>query len=295
MRTNAAPFPMAPSDAVQFTVPWQIHTSDGPTPLTDDVAAWDYLATIALSAVVHVDADAVRHVCHLGGGSQLRIVVTASSSTTKMRGPVAVVPVTTGPAPLDVRLVGHELGGRLSLDTLLVAATIEGTDALSPRAPGSILWRHRKASWLEGESARFPTAVADLGAGPFFTPNALWYVDVRAADLDSAALGSVRLVLNERHAAVARVLAGDASAEALATLSVLRWDVARQLILAALENEEFIERGGMFEEETIGSMLAGVLALHWPGESPRALRQLRRTEPGRFNRELQDRAGLLGD
>ncbi len=295
MRTSAAPFPMAPLDAVRFTVPWQLHTPEGPTGLTEDVPAWDYLASLALSAVLEVDADAVSEGCHLGENSRLRVVVTAASSATKMRGPVAVLDVPAGPMAIDVRMLGHELGGRLALDTLLVAAAVERTDALSPRASGSILWRHRKTTWLEGESARFPTELADLGAAPYFTPGALWYVDVRADDLDTAALGSVRLVLNEGHPAVERLLAGDASAETNATISTLRWDVARQLILNALDSDEFVERDGSFEDETLGAMLAGVLTLHWPGESLRALRQLRITEPARFERELQDRAGLLRD
>lgn len=295
MRTSAAPFPVAPLDAVRFTVPWQLHTPGGPMALTDDVSAWDYLATLELSAVIEIDADAVREGCHMGESSQLRVVVTAASSTTKMRGPVANLAVAAGPMPIDLHLLGHELGGRLALDTLVVAAHVERTDALSPRATGSILWRHRKTTWLEGESARFPTEVADLGASPYLTPGALWYVDVRTDDLEAAALGSVRLVLNETHPAVARVLAGDESPAANATLSALRWDVARQLILNALDSDEFVERGLVFEEETLGAMLAGILTLHWPGESPRALRQLRRTEPARFERELQDRAGLLRD
>ena len=295
MRTSAAPFPMAPFEAVRFNVPWQMHTTGGPAPLDDDVPAWDYLASLDLSAVLEVDIDAVYTSCHLGENSQLRVIVTAASSTTKMRGPVASIPVAAGPMPIDLRVVGHELGGRLALDTLLVAAHVDRIDVLSPRAAGSILWRHRKTAWLEGESARFPTEVADLGAAPYFTPGALWYVDVRTDDLDSAALGSVRLVLNESHAAVARTLAGDVSPETNATLSALKWDVARQLILSALDSDEFVERGGVFEDETLGAMLAGVLTLHWPGESPLALRQLRRTEPARFERELQDRAGLLRD
>jgi hypothetical protein len=286
---------MAPPDAVRFTVPWQRHAPEGPVPLTDDIPAWDYLASLPLAAVVEVNSDAVREACHLGAGSELRLIVTAASSTTKMRGPVAVLPVMAGPMAVDVRLTGHELGGRLSLETLLVVAAVDRTDALSPRAAGSIVWRHRRTSWLEGESARFPTEVADLGSAPFFTPRALWYVEIEADDLDSAALGGVRLVLNEAHPAVERVLAGDASAEATATLSMLRWDVARQLVFAALDNDELIERGGEFEDETLGAMLAGVLSTHWPGESPRSLRQLRHTEPGRFERELQDRVGLLGD
>jgi hypothetical protein len=292
---SAAPFPVAPPNAVRFSVPWQLHTPSGPTALADEVAAWDYLAELALSAVLEVDANAVRAACHLGEASELRVVVTATSSTTKMRGPVALAPVVPGPIPLDVRMLGHELGGRLALDTLVVACDVQRTDALSPRAKGSILWRDRRTTWLEGESARFPTEVADLGGAPFFTPGALWYLDVRSDDLDASALGGVRLVLNENHPTMARVLAGDASPEANATLSALRWDVARQLVDAALDSNEFVERGGVFEEETLGSMLSAVLALHWPGESPRALRQLRRTEPARFERELQDRAGLLRD
>lgn len=295
MRTNAAPFPLAPADAARFSIAWQLHTPAGPVALADDVPSWDYLATIDLSAVLEVDSDAVREACHLGQKSKLRVVVIAASSTTKMRGPVANIPVVAGQMPIDLHVLGHELGGRLTLDTLLVAAEVERTDSLSPRAAGSILWRHRTTTWLEGESARFPTEVASLAESPYFAPGALWYVDVRSDDLEAAALGSVRLVLNESHPAVGRLLAGDESPETNTTLSVLRWDVARQLILTALDSDEFVERDGLFEEDTLGALLGGILALHWPGESPRAVRQLRRTEPARFERELQDRAGLLRD
>jgi hypothetical protein len=295
MRTSAAPFASAATESVRFKVPWQLHTLSGPTPLLDEVPAWDYQTTIALSAVLEVDADAVRETCHLGASSKLCIIVSAASSTTKMRGPVAVAPVSAGPVDVDIQLRGHELGGRLILDTMLLAAAIERTDALSPHAAGSILWRQRKTSWLEGESARFPTEVANLAAPPFFAPKALWFVDVRTDDLDSAALGAVRLILNENHQAIARLLAGDTSPETRATLSTLRWDVSRQLILAALDCDDFVECDGHFDDETLGQMLAGILTLYWPGESPRVLRQLRRTDPARFERELQDRAGLLDD
>lgn len=293
MRASSAPFPIAPENAVHFLVPWQLRMPSGPTPLTDEVAAWDYQATLALSAVVQVDTDTVKEICHVGEGSRLRILVVASSSTTKIRGLVASAPVTTAPVHLDIELHGHELGGRLLLDTILAGDQMISADELSPHAKGSILWRHRKTTWLEGEGSRFPTETADFGSAPFFTPGALWFVDIRTDDLDAAALGSVRLVLNEAHPLVARLLAGDATAEVEAIMDFLRWDVARQLVLAALNSEEFIERDGRFGEETFGAMLAGVIEQNWPGESPRALRQVLHSDPGRLERELQDRAGLL--
>lgn len=293
MRTGAAPFPLAPDDAVRFTTPWRLESPNGSSVLGGDTPGWDYLATLDLSAVVEVDTDAVRERCHLGPDSLLRILVTASSSTTKMRGPVAVRDVESGPIPIRVKLVGHELGGRLALEILLVAAIVERIDTLSPRASGSILWRHRQTSWLEGDSARFPTEVADLSASPYFTPGALWFVDMIADDLDSVALGSVRLILNGSHPTVERILVGDPSSETTAILSVMQWDVARQLILKALDDDEFVERGGGFEEDTLGAMLSNLLNVYWPGESARALRQVRAAEPERFERELQDRVGLL--
>lgn len=293
MRTSAVPYPTAPSDAVRFVVPWQVRTPSGALPLSDDFPGWDYQAVIDISARVEVDLDEVRTACHLGSGTRLQLVVSASSTSTKVRGLVAVVPVSTPSVSLDATMQGHELGGKLVVDTLLVATNIERSDALSPRLAGSILWRSRKTSWLEGEGSRFPTEVADLGAAPFLTPGALWFVDVRLDDLDASALGSVRLVLNESHPAVARLLAGDSAPETTAMMSALQWDVARQLVLRALECDEFVERSDGFEEDTLGAMLLNVLSIHWPGESPRSLRQLSRTEPSRFERELQDRAGLF--
>jgi hypothetical protein len=295
MRTYAAPFPVAPPDAVRFTVPWELDTPAGSAPLTDDIPVWDYQARLAVSAEVIVDTRVVRDACHLGEKSALHLVVLATSSTTRMRGPVVICPVSVGPVRLEAELVGQELGGRLGLDTLLVVSTIDAVDALSPKMAGSILWRHRKRTWLEGESSRFPTEVADLGAAPFFTPGALWFLDIRSEDLDSAALGAVRLVLNDKHPAVARLLAGDQSEQTAATMSALRWDVARQLVSVALDSDEFVERDGVFDDETFGSILAGVLTMYWPGETASSLRQLRRTDPSTLERQLQDRSGLLSD
>lgn len=295
MRTNAVPFLLAPAEAVRFTVPWKLRTPSGSAPLADDVPAWDYQTTLMLSAVVEIDTDVVRAACHLGARAELQLIVLATSTNTKMRGPVAIRPAPNGPVRLEAELVGHELGGRLLLDTMLVVSAIDGVDALSPTTVGSILWRHRKSAWLEGESARFPTEVADLGAAPFFTPAALWFLDIRSDDLDSAALGAIRLVLSDRHPVVARLLAGNQSPETAATMSVLHWDVARQLVSVALDSDEFVERDGVFDDESFGSTLAGVLTSYWPGETPRSLRQLRRTDPSRFERELQDRSGLLHD
>ena len=296
MRTRAAPFSEAPPAAVRFPVPWVVRTPSGDEPLGEDVRGWDFQSILHLGAVVAVDVTTVRSACHLGPGTHLVLVVTAASSNTKMRGPVARRIVEDGAdMSLDVLLHGHELGGRLILDTLLVATSIDRADLLSPTVEASILWRHRKASWLEGDASRFPTEVADLSGPPFFAPRALWFLDLHPEDLDAAAMGAVRLVLNEGHPVVARILAGDSSPESAAAIGTLRWDITRQLVSVALTNEEFMERAGLFEEGTLGFMLAALISSHWPGESVGALRQRLFSERARFERELQDRSGLFDE
>ena len=65
---------------------------------------------------------------------------------------------------VELCLEGHELGGRLTLETLLVATSPKPLGPLAPQHPGSILWRRTHWSDLEGAGAQFPTDTIDFSS-----------------------------------------------------------------------------------------------------------------------------------
>jgi hypothetical protein len=147
---------------------------------------------------------------------------------------------------------------------------------------------------LEGDAPQFPTETADLSAAPYKLPKAAWLLEILSDDLDMAAAAAVRLIVNEVHPLIQRILDGDASADAVIALETLRWDVARQLIEMALTTPEFIERDEAFEEDSFGWLLTSVVTTHFPGESPRSLRTMREMQRSRYEAALQDAARVFG-
>jgi hypothetical protein len=205
-----------------------------------------------------------------------------------------VTSTTTQRLPIEFDLAGAELGGRLEITTQIVVVRPDPEDELGASMRGTVIWRQRHRVLLEGDAAQFPTETADLAVPPHNMHRAGWLLDVEAADLDMNAGAAVRLIINESHPLMRRVLDGDASPDAVVALEVMRWDVARQLIDIALDTPEFLERDEAFEEDSFGWLLNAVITTHFPGENPRSLHAMRERERGRYETMLQDQARILG-
>jgi hypothetical protein len=103
----------------------------------------------------------------------------------------------------------------------------------------------------------------------------------------------LRLYVNASHVGVADWLAAPNADRGDAVASVLRWDVARQLIELALDHAAFVDGFGDFDPDTVGGVLQRVFELWLPDRSPRELGQLREDAPGRFEALLQARLRML--
>lgn len=193
---------------------------------------------------------------------------------------------------MELSLGGQELGGRLSLETLLVATDPRPLSPLAAGQPGSVLWRSTQNVHLQGVGAQFPTDTADFSVLYPDSASAAWALTVDTTDPDALFLSAVRLTLNIAQNSVQKLVAGrtDESTETLRR--VLEWDVTRQLAAAALSFEEVLEADYDPDATTVSGVLRNHLSRIWPAESMDTLRFWWETDRRRIERQIQDHCGL---
>jgi hypothetical protein len=301
MRAVAYPHLTAP-DGCWSPGPWRRLTESGEVPLAEHLDDWDYSVSLALASDIRIDVGQLRTACGLADDETLSLVCLWESTSTGIRrvGFAQILPP-VGETEIEaiLEIDGHLVGGRLLLDRQVVlTGQGRGVNPLAAQRPGSVLLAEDRAgvrsTLLEGSAARFPTEVADFSALPIGEPDALWWLDLETANLDASPLGCMRLYLNAAHPAIARALHPD---ERLGTevLSVIRWDVARMLVHAALDNDDFVDGWDDFPDESLGGVLQGLVRRHWPGETAASLRARRTRDLTRFEYQLQARLRLLAE
>lgn len=296
MRTTVPPFLVAPETAVNHAG-WTMHGGSGEAPLPAEVEHWDYQTVVRLTAAVSVSRSAILDACELDPTSVISVVVMARSDHTNAQHCAARIELAEQPSydlAVAVDLPGQELGGRLTLDTLLVASRPQPRSPLSPRRPGSILWRTRHHTYLEGTSARFPTDTADFNEARKHSARAGWLLHVDTTDLDAGFMSAVRLTLNTGRYVIRDLLAGITSPETDLLRRVVRWDVTRQLALVALGSEDVVVLPHDPEARTLGGVLRHVLATVWPDEDPLVVQKRWRATPELVELHLQHHARILG-
>jgi hypothetical protein len=297
MRLAVTPFAKAADHEITFTCPWQIVHEGTARVLGDFVNEWDYMTRLHLTADLQLDMSAIRHTTHQGGSAKFAVVVSAASNATRLRGPIWSSSIAPGEKQLlkvDTEIGGFELGGRLDLLTTLVLADPDPIDKIGAPAKGAILWQHRHPVALEGDASQFPTESVDLSQPPYRRPRAGWLLEADMEDLDAVAAGAVRLLVNHSHPVMKAVLDGVDSSETALAMHTLRWDIARQLIVLALDSGEFVDRQGSFEEDTLGWTLTNIVRTHFPRETYMSLRAIRDSQPAEFESMLQDASGIFG-
>ena len=294
--TRAFPFRRPPGDVVT-TGPWSRPAADGREPLPEALADWDYGTTLILHRAVTVDGARARTLAGLAENAAVDLSVQWHASSSALRGRAwrcAVPAVDAFQAAIAFDLPGADLGGSLELTTSLVLRTpAAGSSAAAPRRPGSVLWSDRHRVLLQGDNTLFPIATADFHDLPYPT-GAGWYLHMDE-DLEGAALGSILLLVNERHEVVMRALAAAATPSEAdrRVLSVLRTDVLRVLVERALTDEDFTDDID-HPAGSLGSLLTHVLRNTFPAMfTLEALRRERRTSPALFSSRIQETTELL--
>lgn len=296
MRVPVVPF-LTPPDGSVSHGGWQIFTADGVAPLPSEMLHWDYQTSIDLAAALFVDRSAVTQACALESSSGLTVLVTAHSDHTRSERPVARLEVPQQDRfDLAIRfdLAGDELGGRLTLNTLLVVTEPRPLDDLAPSRPGSIIWRTQHRTHLQGIGAQFPTDAADFSMTRQADPKAGWELKVDLADGDALFMSAARLTLNSGHPTVARMLQGQKNDLTVQMRRTLHWDVTRQLVAMALASDEVISAEFDPDATSVTGVLRNLLASIWPKDSPVTVRRWWETNPSRVELRLQGHCELIG-
>lgn len=294
MRIPVAPFLTPPQTAVSHGG-WNVITPEGVTPLSEGIPHWDYQTVLDLTAAVSVDRRKIAEACSIAWESELHVLVIARSNHTNVQISAAKLKVPLREnfdLAVKVTLDGRLLGGRLFLETLLVATGPIPIGQLAPRHPGSILWRTTHYTDLEGIGAQFPTESIDFKQSGRDT-RAGWELRIDLSDPEARFMSAVRLVLNSGHPAIAKLLNGDKDEATEQLLRTLNWDVSRQMVYHALRSDDVAGLDLDAEAVSVAGVLRNLLARIWPHESVVTLRHWMDTDPARIERRLQDFSGLL--
>ncbi|WP_323095741.1 hypothetical protein [Intrasporangium sp. YIM S08009] len=274
---------------------WLLGTPEGDVPLPKEVPHWDYQTVLELAAPVSVDRALVTDSCQLGRTSGLALLVMARSDRTNaelMASRLEVPHSDSFDLAVNLRIEGALLGGRLTLETLLVVTEPEPLSRLAPQHAGSILWRSRSWTDLEGVGTQFPTDTVDFRTVGL-DPNAGWQFKVDLSDPEARFMSAARLTLNSGHPAIMRLLSGSRDAGTEQLLRTLNWDVTRQMVQAGLACDDVAGLEIDPDDTTVAGVLRNLLGRLWQLESVATIRQWQQTDPRRIEVHIQHQARLL--
>lgn len=279
--------------------PWMIEMHGRSDVATALLPGWDYSVPVRFQRTVKVDIDDVRSQCGLGVDARLGLTATLDCPSTFLRLTAPPVEVTTYER-YDIAITprSSDIAGSIRLDLLLVL--LEGGTSESPLAAdraGSVLWREetdaRTRIALEGDATRFPTEARDFSSSGLFDPDAAWYLELDLTQLDASPMHSLRLIVNEAHPGMAKVIRGDDDPDAIAMSSAMYWDVARRMIHAALDRHEFVDAWGHHSDDSIGLVIEQLIRRVFPHDDAATLHGDREFDPDRFESRLQGRLRLF--
>jgi hypothetical protein len=296
-RVKAFPYVLPQPEYIKI-VEWLQRVGDEDIPLQEILPHWDPGTVLQLSVKVEVNIGGIRNDCRLTPDDPLRAVIVWHSLGTNLRGCGSSVDLngthSSLPFNLTLMLPGELLADRVRIEAQLILAGSGKSDfQLSPRRPGSILWREEKMVIIEGMGSRFPIELIDFSESSWLPENASWFLDWDDSDLEQMALRSMRLFLNARNTRVRQ-----AAAESLPIDEVVReiiqFDVGRTMIIGALENEVFaLNADYSYLDGSVGGYARRLIHTLFPNESWDGIIHLYRQNRSRFECELQDRFRLF--
>ena len=275
---------------------WHYRASSGDfLTVGDDIPGWDYVKGLEFRRDVVLDGAQVAASCDLPPDASVALVVTAHSPAARFRRVV----FRSGSLSMSRKVIeaqfvlanSYELSRELRLDTevlLIKAGSLK--KALVANLAGSRLYSDTVRISLEGSGARMPVEMADLGCQipGLIAPDAPWHVLLETSDLHAPVMQSLRVFLNSRDTPVATAARdGD-----VRVLSLLKADVARRLLIVALQDEEFLANPDVYAEGSTGEAARRLLRVCFKELSPQLVQTFASSEPARFESLIQSAMNL---
>ncbi|MGW6334223.1 hypothetical protein [Nocardia rhamnosiphila] len=288
MTQRVLPYRTAPEECVKAG-DWCMVLDGDEIPLPEAYPNWDYQTDLTLRREVRIDRPGVLAKSGLAPDAELVLAALWTSTGSKLRGTVvrSAVPE-SGIVELSGTVVGSHLGGTVLLDTVLVLSKRRhGNDRpVAPRRAGSVMWSDRSRIRLQGDAPQFPIAIVDFSRTNY-PDTAAWHLEI-GSTLDSATMGSLLLLVNERYPVITEALqrAGKPTPQDRMALAMLHADVARTMVEHAIRHPEF-DGDVDYLDETIGATLQELLVRLFPGRSLADIRLRAEQAPNVFASELQ--------
>lgn len=265
--------------------------------LPEKISDWDYNVDLVLRRRVVVDVEQVRIQSGLPSGAPLALAVIWRSSGSRLSGCAARYVVTDDePArEVEVGLRGSELGGVLTMTTTLtLAGRNSGGNVLAPKRAGTLLWSDEAAVRLQGDGSQFPMAVVDFSR-THHPDRAGWHLQI-SGSLESAAMGSLLLLINAEHESVSSAFraAAKPSPQQRAILAAVRADVVRTLVDWAIARSDF-DVDAEYPEFSLGSAVADLYRHMFDENDVEDIRLRREHDPAYYSTDLQSRLELFWD
>ncbi|MBA3943649.1 MAG: hypothetical protein H0X37_03705 [Herpetosiphonaceae bacterium] len=249
---------------------WNIMNGDDMHQLPAFLPDWDPAVVIHASVPVRVDYAGVLADCHLGPDARLRLAAIWTSPGTGLRDHGDLIDLDSqnindqfyASVRIDGTLVSHEV--QLTTQLVLLSPG-KSAHPLAPKLPGSIVVAQTQTLQLEGKGSRFPVEVIDF-ASTYYPDRAAWVLYWDEEDLHQTVLGHMCLYINARHTRVMRAVS-QLQLEDVGIREAIRLDVARTLLLGALNHDEFLHRPQVFAEGSVGAAIYAMTQLYFPGTS----------------------------
>ena len=297
MKTSSPPYLRPYPERLQVKE-WLVVKNGLPMPLNELMPEWDVAADITLNINVEVDSQGIWEDCQLPSDAVLRLTATWESGGTGLRGCGSYVDFDVRQSSRNLLLEAHIEGSKLAGEvvvgvTLLLATSPTAKERVVPKLPGSLLWRNQRKITLEGTGTRFPVELVDFGKSFTWLPeNAAWFLDWDRSDFTRPVLGSLRLYVNSNHKRLKGAVSGTHEADQTVREAVY-FDVARTMIMTALDSDDFLESAEKYIDETVGAAVRRLIQTLFAEDTLREVAQYRQQHPERFECQLQDRLKLF--
>ena len=259
--------------------------------LSGEIPGWDYTYPIKLRRSLALDATAIREETRLPKGVPLQLTVVINSPPAKYRACVLAEDLTDPRCTiqLEVTVESFRLSGYFFIETSILLGKSISPRSFRAHLKGSRLYEETVRVLLEGTASRFPVQLANFQDtfARLMAPKARWYLSWSLSDLHLPMMQAVSLILNSSNEAFVTA-AGSAEIGVLDSLSI---DITRQLLERTLDEEEFLEDAGAFEDGSIGDAVFLLMQSCFPGMLPKDVKAMRDNERGRFEAMIQSAVG----
>jgi len=280
---------------------WLLIAEEFSGPLPEKWTNLDDMSILTIRRDVLVDVDSLRIDCGLRPETGLALTASWGSTGTYIKRQLSSVSLPSSGHAVALRLAGEipvcDVGSTLTIETkIILASSGDSGDALSATFAGSVLWLDRAKVFLDEADAFFPMQLSPFDEGSLLTePLAGWRLLWMTNDFDRPFLGNVTLLINSLHPSVSRAVAGHVSVQSRshAIRQAVYFDVARELILRALRQHDFVERDGDYGEGTCGGVVTDLLRYIFPAEKLSSLSGMAETTPELFSSVLQARLAVF--